>query len=291
MWSIVAHLDRYIISKRLQERGVGVLLLSSSLFSIFIVPIIFLFTENPFSVPLIHKLVFILIGFASLVAVALNLYALEEEEASIVVPFMQLIPAFGYFFGFILLRETLSSQQLLAFFIVLLGILILSFEVNEEKKIHFKKRLTLLMLFSAILFAFYETVFKKFALNIAFSDAVFWEHIGLVLAGVFLFIYNKKMRRDFLDVLNRSGKKTINIIALGEIMVIIGNITFNFVSLAAPIALVFLVDSFQPMFVFFIGILLTIFFPNIIKERFTKFHIIQKIAAIVIIFIGTYLLY
>ena len=96
LWSIVAHLDRYIIAKRLQERGVGVLLLSSSLFSILVVPIIFLFTKDPFSLPLIQKVIFILIGFASLVAVALNLYALEEEEASIVVPFMQLIPVFGH---------------------------------------------------------------------------------------------------------------------------------------------------------------------------------------------------
>jgi hypothetical protein len=58
----------------------------------------------------------------------------------------------------------------------------------------------------------------------------------------------------------------------------------------APIALVLLAESFQPIFVLAIGIFLTVFFPHISKEKIQAKHLWQRMIAIGITGGGTYLL-
>ena len=58
----------------------------------------------------------------------------------------------------------------------------------------------------------------------------------------------------------------------------------------APIALVLLVDSFQPIFALIIGIILTMFFPKIVKEKLIAKSLLQKIIAISITLFGSYIL-
>ena len=59
----------------------------------------------------------------------------------------------------------------------------------------------------------------------------------------------------------------------------------------APVSLVLLTDSFQPVFVLAIGIFLTIFFNKITVEKIQAKHLWQKIFAIIVTGIGTYLLF
>jgi drug/metabolite transporter (DMT)-like permease len=291
LWGIVSHIDKFVISKYLQQRGIGALLIFSSLFSIVILPFIYLISKDIFSIPLPHILALMSIGAVSILAVGFSLYALEDNEASVVAPFTQLVPVFGYIFGFLILGETLPANQVIASLIVVLGIAILSFEFDEGKKIKFKRRLIILMVASGILFALYETFFKQIALNYNFFDSVFWQYVGLTITGICLFLFNKNYRNDFLYMLGKRKRIVTIAILVSELLVILGNVIFNFVSLLVPIALVFLVDSFQPLFVFIIGVILTIFFPHISKERLSGTHLVQKVIAILIIFLGTYLLY
>ncbi len=291
LWGIVSHIDKFVISKYLQERGIGALLIFSSLFSIVVLPFLYFLSTDVFSISVAHILGLMAIGAVSIVAVGLSLYALEDNEASVVAPFTQLVPVFGYFFGYIILGETLPRNQLLASVIVILGIAILAFEFDEGKKIRFKRRLILLMIASGALFALYETFFKKIALQYNFFDAVFWQYVGLTITGLYMFFCNKKYKKDFLYMISTRKRIVTIAILISELLVILGNVIFNFVSLLVPIALVFLVDSFQPLFVFLIGVVLTLFLPHISTERLAGRHLAQKIIAILIIFFGTYLLY
>jgi len=50
------------------------------------------------------------------------------------------------------------------------------------------------------------------------------------------------------------------------------------------------VGGFQPVFVFIYGVLLTLFFPSFGQESLARRHLIQKIAGIGIIVLGTVLL-
>jgi hypothetical protein len=75
-----------------------------------------------------------------------------------------------------------------------------------------------------------------------------------------------------------------------EVLYMSGNLAFAFAYMMAPIALVLLANSFQPIFVLGIGILLTVFFPKISVEKIEAKNIWQKVIAITITGIGTYLL-
>ena len=58
----------------------------------------------------------------------------------------------------------------------------------------------------------------------------------------------------------------------------------------APVALTLLANSFQAFFVLAIGFVSTLFLPNIIKENIETRFVWQKITAICITGIGTYIL-
>jgi hypothetical protein len=51
-----------------------------------------------------------------------------------------------------------------------------------------------------------------------------------------------------------------------------------------------LTESFQPIFVLSIGLFLTTFFPGVVVEKMQFRHVLQKVVAITITGIGTYLL-
>lgn len=79
--------------------------------------------------------------------------------------------------------------------------------------------------------------------------------------------------------------------AFSESMYIIGGVANNFALLMAPVALVFVVNSYQSFFVFIIGVTLTKIFPQFITEKITTRHFFHKLISIIIILIGTYFLY
>jgi glucokinase len=92
--------------------------------------------------------------------------------------------------------------------------------------------------------------------------------------------------------MNRTGGYTIFIVnTVSEFMSIIGNLLTNFALLLAPVAMVFLVGSFQPAIVLFLTLFSTKFFPNLVKENLTKNVLIPKIIAIVIMIVGSVILF
>ena len=91
-------------------------------------------------------------------------------------------------------------------------------------------------------------------------------------------------------MLKIQGKKIISLNIGSESLTIIGNVATNFALIIAPVALVLTVSGIQPLFVFIIGVLLTVFLPKIYTERISKKHLVQKIISIFIIIIGSILI-
>jgi energy-coupling factor transporter transmembrane protein EcfT len=81
----------------------------------------------------------------------------------------------------------------------------------------------------------------------------------------------------------------LNIVS--EVLYVIGALVNNVALLIAPVALVYVVNSYQPFFVFIAGVVFTIFLPNFVTEKISRKHFFHKLFSILIIFIGSYLLY
>ncbi len=290
-WSISNYLDKFLLQKHLKGIGKEALILYSTIFGLLVLPFAYFLDKNIFNIDISQILILILSGFFNSIAIFTYLSALEDEDTSTVIPFFQIIPIFGFLIGFIILGETLSRNQLISSLLIISGAFILSLEISELKKIKIKKVLFLTMLISSLFFALYESLFKYVAINNSFWISSFWQYLGLFLFGLILFSYSKKYRDDFFFLLKKHDWKLFSINISNESITIIGNLFYNFSLLLAPIALVMTVNGYQPIFVFIEGIVLSIFFPKIIKENTSLKHLLHKSLSIVLVFIGTYMLY
>jgi drug/metabolite transporter (DMT)-like permease len=292
LWSIVNHLDKYILSRYLKDKGVGALLIFSALSSIIVLPfIVYFFYSSLFNISVHDFYILIFIGFLSAGALYFYLEGMREEEASIVVPLFQLVPVFGYFLGNLILGESLNANQILASLIIMSGIIALTIEIDEDNKVTLKTRVLVLITISSFLFALHDTLFKKVALVESFWVSVFWQYLSLCIAGIFMLVAFKKFRSEFVTMFSHAGVKIFSLNIISEILYMIGNLTNNFATLLAPVALVLVVSSYQPLFVFVIGILLTLFLPKISMEKISRRHFLHKLISILTIIAGSYLLY
>ena len=292
LWSLLNHVDKYVITKYAKEGGLGGLIVFSTLFSAVSLPFIFLVDHGIFAPSNIEIFYLIITGLFFALATLFACYALTEEDASYIVPFWQLAPIFGFALGLIFLRETISEHKILASLLVIFGATILSFEFEENVK--FKFRPVVLMIFSSFFIALSDIIFKSQASGVGFWPSIFWNQIGMALFGLICLLLIKNYRKDFVKILKANGKEpkflALNIIT--EASLIIANIVNYFAMLLAPVSLVLLVNyTTQPIFVFAEGILLTLYFPHILSEKLAKKHLWQKFFSIIIMGIGIYFIY
>lgn len=291
--SIVNHADKFLLSKHYKGRGIGSIFLFSSLFSVILLPIlIFVGHVQIFSISIFSGICLFFVGMLNAVAFYLYLKALNHEETSVVIPLLQMIPIFGYFLSYPILGEILTTQQLLASLLVIFGIVILSIDFDIDNNISIKKKILLLVTLSSFFFALHDVLFKYFAVNDgSFLISTFWQYSGLAVLGLAVFTMNPTYRRQFLDIFRQKGYRVLSINLGSEILYIIGNLANNFATLLAPVALVLVVSSYQPLFVFIIGTFLTLVIPSISVEKISLKHLFQKAISIIIIIIGSYFLY
>ncbi|NTV40717.1 MAG: EamA family transporter [Candidatus Moranbacteria bacterium] len=289
LYAITNHIDKYILEKYFKAGEVGAIVLFSALFSFVALPVIFIIEPSVFTVSIITKIALMVSGSLNVVCLILYLKALQDDEVSVVAPFYQTIPIFGFILGYFILGETLNRQELLSALIILIGTTIVSFDFSDGKP-KFKKRVAFLMLTSSVLFAIIGVVFKTIAVDEGFWLSIFWSLSGNIMIGSLIFLFVKSYRLQFLKVFKVNSKAILAVSSLNELIFISADGMTAFATLLAPISLVMIVNGFQPIFVFIIGVVMTLFFPKFGSESLTKNDLIQKILAIIFIASGTILL-
>jgi uncharacterized membrane protein len=291
VWSLVNHCDKIILSRYFKGGGSGGLMIFVGVVSIPLA--IFIGITNPEVFLASSTDIFYLIvsGLLYNVTVFLYLKALEEEDASYIVPFWQLMPVFGYIFGVLVLGEYLARDSIIGGLIVIAGAIVLAIEFEKGKNLSFRTKAAMLMVFSSMFGAMSDVLFKKTGIeDLPFWVLMFWNQIGMAIFAIGFFA-DTKFRNEFKDVIKQNSGKVLSLNIFEQIAEVVGIIINNFAILLAPIALVILVtNTAQPLFVFIEGILLTIFFPKLIKENITGKHLAQKFLAIIIMGIGLYLI-
>lgn len=291
LYAMTNHIDKFLLSKYFKEGGVGTLILFSSLLSAISLPFIYIQSTGSLLIEPLNAVIMCVVGLLNIGVLWFYLLALDQDEASTIIVFYQLVPVFAYMLGYILLGETLTTIQLLAMAIIIFGATIISFELGEERKLQLKFATVFYMICACLCWAAGSVIFKYVALEETIWNTLFWEYIMLTLVGIVIFVFVKDYRHHFLTALRTNSGPIISLNILNEVLFIAGNLVFSFSYMLAPIALVLLVGSFQPFFVLMIGITLTLLFPKISKEKITTAHLTQKIIAILVTSFGTYLLF
>jgi drug/metabolite transporter (DMT)-like permease len=293
LWGLVNIADNYLVGKfsdKEKERSSGGLVLFSSLIGIVIAFAIWLFIPDVFSIPILDKLLLLVCGVLTVVWIILYLFTLEIEETSAVVPWFLSVPVFGYILGYFFLGENLTLQQFIGSGIVFLGLIFISLDFREEKK-KLKHKPMLYMLSACIAIAVSGVIFKYVTVENNFWVSSFWEYLGLGMSGLLIFLFIPHYRESFMHMNKTGGHIILAVNITSELTSIIGNLLSNFALLLAPVAMVYLVGSFQPAIVLFLTMIGTKFFPHIIKEDISRKNLLPKIIAIILMTVGSIILF
>jgi uncharacterized membrane protein len=283
------HNDKFLLSRYLKEKGIGSIVILSSLLNGVAIPIVLFIQSDVHNVSLVQGTALVATGMSSVFAAVCYLHALDIDEASFVTPFYQTVPIFAYFLGYFILGETVTLAQGSGSFVIIVGALALSFELGR-RGMRFRRNVVALMLGASFLAAVNGVIFKMIAMDKGFLVSLFWGFVGQVMAGLAFLVCVPSYRRDFLGLFKKSKAGAVGLIALSETLVSVSEAVTLYATLLAPVALVLLVNSFQPLFVFALGIVLTLFFPRVAKESLGRMKMVQKGVGIGLMLVGGYLI-
>jgi uncharacterized membrane protein len=283
------HNDKFLLSRYLEEKKIGSIVIFSSLLSGLAILIVFFIQPNVYDISLVQASAVVATGMLSVLAAVCYLYALDIDEASFVTPFYQTAPIFAYFLGYFILGETITLAQGIGSLVIIVGALALSFEFGR-RGLRFKRNVVALMLAASFLSAINGVIFKLIAVDKGFWVSLFWGFVGQVMAGLILLVCVPSYRRDFLGLFKQQKVAVFGLIASSKILFSVSEAVTLYATLLAPVALVLLVNSFQHLFVFTLGIVLTLFFPRVAKESLGRMKMLQKGAGIGLMLVGGYLI-
>lgn len=286
--AISNYIDKYLLSRIFhEEKNLSVLLIFSSIMGIILLPFILIFADNIFAISTLNKLLMIGSGVIYIFSLIPYLYALNKDDASTVAPLFQMVAPISLALWYLLLGESLSTQQLIGFFIIFISSFVLSLDITH--KIKFKYEIFLLMFASCALISLKFIAFKWVDIQASFRTTTFWEYIWFWLASIFLFCI-PWYAKSFFRLFKKDKYKIISLNGINELLNLGGIVIMNYVSVITFVWLAQLLNGFQPFFIFIFGIIFTILLPKIVKEKYSKTIIIQKIICFALMLFWLYLL-
>jgi uncharacterized membrane protein len=274
LWAISVHFDKYLVERFFKQSNVAVLLLFTAFVGLVLLPFIWLFEPSVLRLGLGSIALIMLSGIFYMTGMLFYLRALQSEEASVVAPFFQASPLFGYALAYLVLGETLSDRQMAGGLMIIIGALIVSLRFGHLGG-SFKARLATLMLACGFIMAVSGLIFKIFALKVEFWTTIFWMFVGEALFGAALLMVTA-YRREFLELLRSNTAALLSINASNELINLGGSLGNRFALTLAPLSLVQAVGSTTTLFVFAFGIVLSLLYPRFGRENLSGRELAQK---------------
>lgn len=287
LWAISVHLDKYLVERFFKESHVAVLLVFTAFVGVVLLPFIWLYQPSVTTAGTGSIALIVASGILYMGAMLLYLQALQNEEASVVAPFFQASPLFGYGLAYLVLGETLSARQMAGGLLIIVGALIVSLRFDRGRRA-FKARLAALMLACGFALSLSSLIFKIFAIEVEFWTTTFWMFVGEALFGCAL-LSIPSYRRQFLARLRVNTVALLSINGSNELINLGGGLGNRYALMFAPLSLVQAIGSTTTLFVFAFGIVLSVVWPNLGRENLSGRDLIQKGIAAVLVAAGVVL--
>lgn len=235
----------------------------------------------------------IIVGGIFMAAIFIMYKAVFANEATRVGPIIgATTPVFVSIFSFLFLKEELTWNGILAFILLVVGGLLISFELSggnwEEKKARAVKILELSLL-SALIFGIYYVLLKHVYNQGTFVSGFCWTRIGSFLATFFLLIPRGNRRLIFGGTKKLKLQSGVLVLANKGV----AGIAFALLNYAISLGSVTLTNAMQGIqyvFLLLIVAFLSKKYPKILEEGIGKKIIAQKVFAVILIGAGLALL-
>jgi drug/metabolite transporter (DMT)-like permease len=284
LWAISTHLDKYLVERYFKHTDVAVLLLFTAFIGLLTLPFIAYCEPTVFEPSLISIALIVVSGVLYMGAMLFYLHALQSEEASVVAPFFQAVPLFGYVLAYFILGERLSSWQIAGGALIVAGTLIVSLRFGQKTH-RFKLRLVLLMLCCGLAAAVSSLIFKMFAIEVAFWTTTFWMFVGEALFGAALLCVGR-YRRQLVELFRSNAGALLSVNSSNELINLGGSLGNRYALMFAPLSIVQAIGSTTTLFVFAFGVLLSVLFPQLGREALSRRDLLQKGAAAALVAVG-----
>jgi len=214
--------------------------------------------------------------------------ALAIDDASRVVPLFQIASIFVLVLSYIFLGEKLNSFEFLGLIFIIVGGFILGAEKIERGI--FKPRKSLyFMIISSLFYAITSIIFKFVVTKNDFWLTFGYESLGLGL-GAFILLLWRPHRHRFIKELKTVTTKIWGILLINEFFNTCAQFSTAYALLLASASLVAVIEGSQPFFVLIYGLILSLWFPHIVKEDIAKTSFTIKLMCTILLFIGIYFL-
>lgn len=293
--AIVSLIDKFVLKSLIPNPKVYAFYIG-----VFGILILFLVPFVGFSIPNSLEILLALSAGVFFIFGLLCLFTgLKKYETSRIIPAIGgLTPIFTFTFIFTTSKyfidsiETFSfsTQQFLAFIVLVLGSFLISYEIS--KKITFKS--FFISTLAAIFFSASYVLTKYVFLTQPFWNALIWIKTGSFLAAIFL-IFTKEVRERVLMARQKVSKKALGVLVLNQgVLSVSSGLLLNWAIFLAPLSGVVIINALQGtqyVFLFVLALILSFKFPNFLKEEISKKIILQKSLAIFLIALGFIFLY
>lgn len=286
LWAASTHFDKFLVERYFKESNVAVLLIFTALTGLALMPVIWLFEPGVAALPLRAIALMTLSGVFYMSGLFLYLRALQQEEASIVVPFSQAAPLFGYALGYLVLGEVLSATQLAGGAAIIAGTLLVTVQFGRATS--FRGTVAMLMVGCALVMSLSSLIFKVFAIKDDFWPTTFWMFFGQVLFGLTLLLV-PAYRHGLAHMMRHNLAALVAINGANELINLGGSLGARYALILAPLSLVQSVSGTTTIFVFAFGVLLTLFLPALGREDLSPRNLIQKGVSAALVALGVYL--
>jgi drug/metabolite transporter (DMT)-like permease len=227
----------------------------------------------------------------------LNLFfAINKSEASQVTPVVgAMVPLITYLLSIFFLQERLTQIQLAGVLALIAGGLLISFDfplkINKNKFFAGFYNSLAAGFFLAIAF----TSFKHFYEQDNFTNVFVWTRIGLFL-GALTLLAVPAWRKVIFNSLKGFRKPKKEGVHTGFLFVFnkglggVGSVMTNYAISLGSVTIVNALVSTEYLFILMLGIIFSVWFPNVFRERRDLKSIFGKIIAITLITVGVVLI-
>jgi len=289
--AVVALVDKYLLGRALVSPkmyafyvGVG------GIFVLIFIPFGFFLPEPSI-------IIFALLaGIFHILGIFITFKAIQLFEVSRVVPaiggFLSLF-VFGLTYIFPVEKEMFSQFEILSFFLLILGSVIITWE--RSKTVSFKS--LKMAALAAFLLAFFFVLAKFVYLSQPFINGLIWTRIGAFLAAV-VFLFTKEVREELFEKREALKMKTLGILIPNQAVAAGAFLLQNWAVALVPLTSLAFVNALEGtryVFLLIFAVFLSLARPlwakkTGLKEDVSRKAILQKIIALLLIGGGLILL-
>lgn len=300
--------DKFLLSKKIHSSIAYAFYVG--IWSIFALVILWI---DPWLPNFQQLLLDLIVGLLYLITLVFWYKALHQSEATRVVPIVgALVPVFSFIFSLVFLGESLSERQLLAFFILIIGGILISikhtkfYEISRVKE-RFKnvfgnllgpihavyrptQRLIINSVISALFFAIYYVLIKYVYNHQPFIGGFVWSRMGSFLGAILIFLvpsWRELIRKRRKET---KGAKNLAFFLFVRLLAALAFILLNRAISLGNVALTNSLQGTQYVFLFIIIFFLSARHPKVLKEELGGGVLMQKVLGVLLITLGLYML-